>query len=228
MTGCKVVRLLAGDGMGTRARPGELCDRWSRALAPGPPVAGRPTRVAVAEPLPGFPPPPCAAVDLQWFPDLGAARANEAWLRSTAPDLADASGLIVAEEVVLRGGDYLGARWEAGGERFTMMSFAKRNPRLTPAEFSARWRAEAGRLGGERIPDGVRGLAYVQNHPVPLADDEWPFDAINEVYFDELDGLRRRADWFAAKQDAALQAQPDAIFSPTETSSLFARQIVVG
>ncbi len=39
-----------------------------------------------------------------------------------------------------------------------------------------------------RIPDEVRGVAYVQDHPV--GPDDPVFDAINEVWFDSLDALR--------------------------------------
>jgi hypothetical protein len=84
---------------------------------------------------------------------------------------------------------------------FRMMSVARRDPTLTRAEFVERWRAEAGALGGEVIPDDVRGLAYVQHHP--LGDDP-PYDAINEVWFDSLESLVRRAEWFATRPVPAL------------------------
>lgn len=87
------------------------------------------------------------------------------------------------------------------GGPYRMLSVARRDPTLTRAEFAERWRAEAGRLGGEAIPDDVRGLAYAQLHPV--ADDP-PYDAINLVWFDDFDALRRRAEWFAARPVPAL------------------------
>jgi hypothetical protein len=37
----------------------------------------------------------------------------------------------------------------------------------------------------------------VQNHPTPRADGDWPYDAVNEVYFDDLDALRVRVEFFA-------------------------------
>ena len=95
-----------------------------------------------------------------------------------------------------------------------MMSVARRNPALSRAELAERWRAEAGRLGAEAIPDDVRGLAYVQDHPL---DDAAPFDAINEAWFDTLDGLRRRADWFASRP------VPADLFDPDECFALYLR-----
>jgi len=42
----------------------------------------------------------------------------------------------------------------------------------------------------------VRGRAYVQNHPDPAG--ERVYDAVNEVWFDDLAGLRARVEWFRA------------------------------
>jgi hypothetical protein len=95
---------------------------------------------------------------------------------------------------------------------------------LSPEEFSARWRVEAGRLGGQQIPDDVRGSAYVQNHPVRVDGHDWPFDAVNEVYVERLDDLRRRAAWMAARQDAALRSDAVRFMSPTETWSMCLRE----
>ena len=159
-------------------------------------------RVAVGAPLrmADFPAPGFAAVDVQWFAGLDGALANDAWLRAAAPGglgvgddgIGPGSWRVVAEEVVLRGEAHLRARWAAGGERYKMMSFGRRNPALSAAAFSERWRGHAGSLGGSSIPEDVRGSAYVQNHPVPLDGCEWPLDAVNEAYLDDLDGLRRQ------------------------------------
>ena len=61
------------------------------------------------------------------------------------------------------------------------------------------------------IPEDVRGLAYVQNHPL-RDDDLSPYDAVNEVYFDDLDGLRRRVEWF---RDNEIGQVPDDLFGAT-------------
>jgi hypothetical protein len=173
-------------------------DRWAGAL--GRPGAPRRVTLGMALELPGLPPPRFAAVEVLW-PDPGAP----ADLRP-----AEASVVVPVDEVIVRGADALSSRWADGGERFKMMSFGRRNPALTRAAFVDRWRAEAGRLGGTRIPDDIRGLAYVQDHP--LGDDP-PLDAINEVWFDDLDGLRRRAEWFAARPVPADLMSPAACWS---------------
>ena len=104
-----------------------------------------------------------------------------------------ADGDLIAEEVVLRGADWLDQRWRDGGERFKHIALTRRAGGLTQAEFSERWRDHGGTVGTTPIPDLVKGCAYAQNHPVP---GDWPYDAVNEVWFDDLDGLRRRVVWF--------------------------------
>jgi hypothetical protein len=205
VTVLKVIRFHAGGP----ARADALRAGWAAVSAPDAgPAAGRPRRVALAVSLAlaGFPPPRFAAVDCQWFADACGAEANEAWLRATGPDLAAGPGScrVVAEEVVLRGEDWLDARWAGGGERYKMMSCGRRDPAVSTAELSARWRRDAGRLGAEEIPEVVRGRAYAQNHPLPLdGPADRPLDAVNEVWFDDLAGLRRRGAWFAARLQAA-------------------------
>jgi hypothetical protein len=82
------------------------------------------------------------------------------------------------------------------------MAVALRAEGLTQAEFSERWQARAGqvRRAGDTavtaIPDEARGLAYAQNHPRPRPSGEWAYDAVNEVWFDDLDSLQRRVEWF--------------------------------
>ena len=77
------------------------------------------------------------------------------------------------------------------------MALARRASALTATEFSERWRSHAGHLGPKLrsagvtsdssapqllvIPADVRGLAYIQNHPLPRAGGEWAYDAVNEV-----------------------------------------------
>lgn len=201
--------------------------RWAgRAYAPGAPTRAT---LATSVELPGLPPPRFAAVEVVW--PGGAARADGLSGDSAAAGIrdgettaasgvvADARAVVVAvDEVVGRGADALAARWVDGGERFKMMSFGRRNRALTRAEFVERWRAEAGRLGGDRIPDDLRGSAYVQDHP---RGDDPPFDAVNEVWFDRLDDLRRRAEWFAARP------VPADLMSPAECWSLCLRETVV-
>jgi hypothetical protein len=109
--------------------------------------------------------------------------------------------------------DELVVRGTPGGE-FVMMSYGRRNPALTRPAFVERWKAEAGNLGGEVVPDDVRGLAYVQLHPV---DDDPPLAAVNQVWFDDLDALRRRAEWFAARP------VPAELMDPATCGALYLR-----
>ncbi|HKE72356.1 MAG TPA: hypothetical protein VKB57_02005 [Acidimicrobiales bacterium] len=184
MTG-KVVRFHDGDPSTAAA----LADAWRAA----PDRPGAPERVAVAAclTLPGLPPPRYAAVDMIWGAAAPVGR----------PVLT-----VPVEEDVRRGA--------VGGERYAMMSVARRRPGLSRAGFAARWRAEAGRLGAEAIPADVRGAAYVQDHPV---GDDPPVDAVNEAWFADLDGLRRRAEWFAARP------VPPELFDPARSFPLYLR-----
>jgi hypothetical protein len=201
-TAVKVVRFHAGGP----EQAGILEAGWARALARGP-ATGRPVRVTLGVPLAlaVLPAPRFAAVDCQWFPDASDAEANEAWLQAAGPDLAAGPGSLqlATEEVVLRGQDWLDARWAAGGERYKMMSCGRRDRALTAEQLSARWRREAGHFGAEAIPDAVRGQAYAQNHPLALDGADRPLDAVNEVWFDRMADLRRRGAWFAARPPAS-------------------------
>lgn len=171
-------------------------DRW------GPVLAGdrAPLRVSFAVPLvaDGLPSPAFDAVEVVWLAGGVEQLALDEPLRSFDPALAPGEGsvAIVVEEVVGRGADALTARWADGGPRPKMMSFGRRARTLSREDFADRWRAEAGSLGGEPMPDEVRGIAYVQDHPV---GDDPPFDAINEVWFDDAAALGSRARWLAAR-----------------------------
>jgi hypothetical protein len=217
-TAVKVVRFHAGGP----ARAEALAAAWAEALDRAP-AAGRPVRVALGVPLvvSGLPAPRFAAVDCQWFADAEVAEANDGWLRAAGADLGAAPGSlrVVGEEVVLRGQDWLDARWAAGGERYKMMSCGRRDPAVTAGELSQRWRRDAGRLGTEEIPEAVRGQAYAQNHPLALDGADRPLDAVNEVWFDRLADLRRRGAWFAARPDAGRPLW-------VETWSLYLRETV--
>jgi hypothetical protein len=217
MTAVKVVRFLDA------VPEGGLVGAWERATACCP-ESGRPERVAVGVPveLDGLTGAGFAGVDVQWFAGEDGALVNEAWLVHVG--LGVAAALVVAEEVVVRGHDYLAARWAGGGERYKMLSFGRRNPRWTPAEFSARWKHDAGSVGGAPIPDEVRGLAYVQNHP--LSGREWPFDAVNEVWFERLDDMRRRGEYLATRLAAAPHTA-DSLMAPTGNGSMFVRETLI-
>jgi hypothetical protein len=171
----------------------------------------RPVRTAACTALPDIlPDPRFDAIGLEWFADAAHLARFASWL--AAPHGAAASQalsgdepgtgpVIVAREHALRGADWLERRWREGGARLKHMAIARRAEGLTPAQFSDRWRNRAGRVGTVPIPEQARGRAYVQNHPLPKAGAGWAYDAVNEVYFDDLDGLRTRIAWFAEHFD---------------------------
>lgn len=192
--------------------PGRFPALWRDAAAGAAdaPPGVRPARTAVCTTLPGLtgPEPRHDGIGIEWFADAAHLRRFETWLGTgdglprRAGGLADpaASPVLVAEESVMRGAGWLDRRWRDGGGKPKHMAVAVRAAGLTPAEFSERWRAHSGRTGGkgtrDAIPDRVRGLAYVQNHPCPRAAGDWAYDAVNEVYFDDEAGLRARIAWF--------------------------------
>ncbi|MFB4309719.1 hypothetical protein [Actinomadura sp. GTD37] len=171
----------------------DLRDAAAGALDAPPGV--RPSRVAVSTALPGLtgPEPRHDGIGVEWFTDAGHLRRFEKWLGAPGNAPGSAPGpVLVAEESVMRGAAWLDRRWRDGGEKLKHMAVAVRAEGLTPAGFSERWRGHSGR----NIADQVKGLAYVQNHPVPRATGQWAYDAVNEVYFDDIAGLRARIEWF--------------------------------
>jgi len=178
------------------------------------PEGVRPLRAALCTSVPGvIDVQKHDGVGLQWFSDIDHLELFDRWQDTVALDPAgdrlrrvldcDASPVIVMEEAILRGEDWLEQRWRRGGEKLKHMAIGRRAAGLSPAEFSERWRSRAGTLrrsGSAQaipIPKEALGNAYVQNHPIARAGGEWAYDAFNEVYFDELEDLRRRSDWFA-------------------------------
>ena len=170
------------------------------------PSGVRPSRVAVCTILPELtgPDPRHDGVVIEWFADAAHLRRFQDW--NGPGDRVPWSPVILAEEAVLRGAGWLDQRWRDGGDRLKHMALAVRAAGLTPAEFSRAWRSRAGqvrRAGADQvtaIPDEVRGRAYVQNHPDPAG--ERAYDAVNEVWFDDLAGLRARVEWFRANLSA--------------------------
>jgi hypothetical protein len=154
---------------------------------------------------------PHDGVGIEWFVDLASLQRFESWLASAAGSTVagadsvvspDATVVVVAEELVMRGADWLVQRWLHGVPKLKHMALARRAPGLSPAEFTERWRNRPGVVGAAgaaaplAIPERERGHAYVQNHPLPSASVPSRYDAINEVYFDDLDALRSRIDFF--------------------------------
>ncbi len=159
------------------------------------------------------------AVRCTVLPELSDAGAphSEIWIEWLADGalVRAEPGAIVVEELVLRGADWLAERWADGGVRYKHMALARRADGMSRGEFSDRWRHHAGqiRAAGSAsplvIPDIARGQAYVQNHPVVGGR----YDAVNEVWFDELADLRTRVEWFEANLDR--QTQSDLVRAST-------------
>jgi hypothetical protein len=145
-------------------------------------------------------------VGLEWFTDEAHLLRFEAWLGTPAGQLpgllleeaADlaASPVVVADEHVARGADWLERRWREGGPKVKQLAIATRAGGLTLPQFLDLWRSRAGKIGAVPIPEAFRGLAYIQNHPRVMAGRDWAYDAVNEVYFDEPESLLARIAYF--------------------------------
>jgi hypothetical protein len=174
----------------------------------GAPAAIRPSRVTVATALldvdahPRHP-----AVRIEWFQDSDHLSRYDSWAAGTGLVRPDLESAVVADERVLRGADWLADHWRYGGGAVKQMAIAHRAIGLTQQQFSQQWQARAGSVGSTPIPDSAKGCAYVQNHP--LHDQRQAYDAVNEVYFDDLDGLRARMAWFT--ETMSVRAEDDLI-----------------
>jgi hypothetical protein len=153
----------------------DFAGRWPEAVASAgqAPPSVRPNRVVACTVLPDLSgaQPKYDGVGFEWFADPPHLQRFTEWL-ATQP----------AESVADPG----------ASPKLKHMAIAVRAAGLTPAEFSRRWRGHAGQL-----PLEISGLAYVQNHPRPRPHGEWACDALNEVWFDDLAGLRGRVEWFS-------------------------------
>jgi len=211
--------------LGTRAAgrdPDALAAGWQAAVrcTADAPDAVRPLRATVAV---GLEATRTTArydgVGLAWFRDVAHHDAYARWRLTEGAhvdeELADAldldrSPLLVADEHVARGADWLAARWASGGG-LKHLAIASRAEGLTAAEFSERWRNRAGVVRDASgtivtIPDEARGCAYVQNHLLPPPPEGWAHDAVNEVHLPDDAALRTRIEWFAEHLDPAAEA----------------------
>lgn len=217
-------------------------ERWPHALTrlSSAPPAARPGRVAaclVMHDVPGTDT-PHDGVELLWFTDANHLERFDTW-RTTSDGTQvlgaasrvvdpDDTRVVVADESVMRGAEWLERRWSDGGVKLKHMAIALRAHGLTQQEFSHRWRQRAGQLrragaaSATAIPDEVRGRAYVQNHPLPRAAGNWAYDAVNEVYFDDVDGLRARSEWFG--ENLRGQAETDLV---SQSWFVAAREVVL-
>lgn len=202
----------------------ELSGRWRDAVAAAPsaPASARPIRLTVSTALSEV-----AAnqkyegVALEWFTSREHLDRFETWLRTPdgqasqrrlgeAVEL-DASPVVVADERIVRGADWLERRWQDAGPKLKQLAIATRADGLTLSQFLDLWRSRAGKIGAAPIPEAFRGLAYVQNHPQVEAGRDWAYDAINEVYFDEIDSLLARIAYF--ERELTERAETDLVRS---------------
>ena len=207
--------------------PADFPSQWraAQATVATAPAGVRPDRVALCTSLPEvIADPRHDGIALEWFRDADHLARFEAWLaspqtRSVSDDLGqaldlDRSPVVVADEVVMRGADWLAARWGRSADVVKHMAIARKAAGLTSEEFSQRWKSRAGTVGSAggpivTIPDEARGLAYLQNHPRPIGSGEWAYDALNEVYFESVDSLMVRIRWF--EDNLGDQAETDLI-----------------
>lgn len=175
------------------------------AVADAPPAA-RPERATVAVTVAGIVAEPRhAQMATVSFRDLAHLHA---FLDATG--VGRRGDVTVTEDHVVRGGDWLVRRWDRGPV-LKHVALARRAEGLSLAEMLERWRTHGGSVQrpGEpsvAIPERVRGLAYVQHHPRVEDGHERPYDAITEVWFDDLDALKERAQWFATGPGSGPQA----------------------
>src|SRR5690606_14468735 len=113
---------------------------WRRALDAAGDAA--PLRVTESTALPDLEPdPPWTRIGTAWFGDTRHLERFDGCVDS------DGVVSLVAEEVVVRGADWLNRRRADGRPRLEHLALARRHPLLTPAAFSERWRSHAGHLG---------------------------------------------------------------------------------
>jgi hypothetical protein len=197
---------------------------WPAAVAAvtAAPPEVRPVRVVSCTVLPDITPDQIHdGIGIEWFVDAAHLARFESWLASPQGSGVDgrlgevldleASPLLLAEEHVMRGADWLAERWRHGGTRLKHMAIARRAPDLTPTQFSELWKTRAGKVGRVTIPEEARGRAYVQNHQLAPPAGSWAYDALNEVYFesDDIEGVRARIDFFAGTMKA--QSEDDLV-----------------
>ena len=169
----------------------EFAGGWREAVAAAAsaPERVRPVRLTVSVSVPEI-----AAdqrhdgVALEWFGDREHLRRFESWLgtppgravqrlRSEVIEL-DASPVVVTSERVVGGADWLERRWQEGGPKLKQLAIAIRADGLTLPQFLERWRGRGGPAGAAPIPEAIRGLADVQNHPLVAGGRDWAYDAI--------------------------------------------------
>ena len=108
--------------------------------------------------------------------------------------------MIVAEECVLRGADWLERRWRDGGTKLKHMAIALRAAgpeRRRVLRAVEEPRGQLGRSGcASSSPTTPGDSPTSRTTRCPEPTGEWAYDALNEVWFDDVEGLRARIEWF--------------------------------
>ena len=151
------------------------------------------------------------AISLEWFADADHLERYHVWLEAGTDGKSrshrraldpDASPLLVADERVMRGADWLEQRWRAATTRSThgrrrSEHAGSRRPSSRSSGRAAP--ARSGRPGatGDRDPRSSRAAwRTCRTTRARGRRASGPTTRLNEVYFDDLESLRRRIEWF--------------------------------
>lgn len=85
-----------------------------------------------------------------------------------------------------------------------VMIFLKKKPGFTDDEFVEHWHKKHGPLAMKVLP-GLR--KYVQNHLVKLPGVKYEADGIAELWFDDMDAIKKFMEW--RETDAAKEVRDD-------------------
>jgi uncharacterized protein (TIGR02118 family) len=132
-------------------------------------------------------------------------------------------------ERVLKGRDRLfddAVRREQGGA-VKVVAFLKRRPDMSTAECCRYWEQCHAPLALTAVPADVFAYAYVQNHCIVEKGTEPDFDAVAELYFDDLKAVRRWSRWYASDDGAVLRADELNFILPDQRTILVTRERVL-
>jgi uncharacterized protein (TIGR02118 family) len=78
-----------------------------------------------------------------------------------------------------------------------VIALLKRKPGLTHEEFSKYWFEKHGPFARSIAPKEVLGRCMLQNHAIVLkGGGEPPYDAVGEIYFDDMAAIKKWRDWY--------------------------------
>ena len=132
-----------------------------------------------------------------------ASERSEPWAAITDPA---ATIELIMDERVVRGDDWLTARWTTRADEnvYMLLGFIERKASLTIPEFRDYWWDTHRPLANRLIPVDAQANAYVQNRV--FDDSTAPWDGCGELYLDSLDLLSARAAFFGGPESAELEA----------------------